>query len=79
MPLEQNIGGGGSILHALHPGALEFTLDDGAHVSYRVLFRLALTPAPDQAEVPCVLGMDILEAFRVTVSIREDRVELLKT
>lgn len=78
MPLEQNISGGGTVLHALHRGELEFTLDDGADVGYRVLFRLALEPPPDRVEVPCVLGMDVLENFRLTVSVREGRVEMVR-
>ena len=54
---------------------LEFTQHDGTRTQYRFAVRIA-KPMAANAELPSILGMDFIQHFRLTVSVREDRVEL---
>ena len=72
---EVNLGvGGGATFHRLM-SRLEFTHDDGTRTHYRFALRIAVPDAAN-AVLPSILGMDFIQHFRLTVSVREDRVEL---
>ena len=74
-PVETNLGIGGTARYQREMSSLEFTQADGTWSRYRFALRIAL-PSASNAVLPSILGMDFIQHFRLTVSVREDRVEL---
>mgnify|MGYP001589979239 CR=1 FL=1 len=75
IPMEINAGIGGGARYLREMSWLEFTQADGALSRYRFALRIAVPDAAN-AVLPSILGMDFIQHFRLTVSVREERVEL---
>ena len=73
--LETNVGVGGEATFYRLMSRLEFTQHDGTRTEYRFAMRIA-KPTDANATMPSILGMDFIQHFRLTVSVREDWVVL---
>lgn len=73
--VEVNVGVGGAVPASRVMSWLEFTHVDGTLSRYRFALRIAKANAANET-LPSILGMDFIRHFRLTLSVREDRVEL---
>ncbi len=75
-PRSELVGGVGGSTRALVTTALLSFADNTAGTRrYRLPMRIA-EPSAANSTLPSILGMDFIQHFRLTVSVREDRVEL---
>ena len=72
---EQWSGVGGSTLVLVTTALLTFSEDSARERPYRHLIGIA-EPTISNLTLPSILGMDFIRHFRLTVSVRENRVEL---
>jgi hypothetical protein len=73
---EQFVAASGAVSYRRVRTDVAFIEDDEGHPPFRFFTRVPVFPAPAFDEPPCVLGMDFLADFRLTVSVREGRVEI---
>lgn len=75
-PRAEFAGGiGGTIRYVAVVALLDFVEDTARLNPYRTPIGIAESTAASEV-LPSILGMDFIQHFRLTVSVREDRVEL---